>query len=48
MVLQTDGHMFLVKSPRRLRTVNSDDVTGAPALPVRAAKWTRAIRTRGL
>jgi len=33
MVLQTDGHRFLVESPKGLRTVSSDHVTGAPAPP---------------
>jgi len=42
MVLQTDGHWFLVESRRVLRTVGSDHVTGDPALPVRGAEWTRA------
>jgi len=35
MVLQTDGHRFLVDSPKGLRTVSSDQVTGAPAPPAR-------------
>jgi len=35
MMIQTDGHRFLVDSPRGLRTVSSDHVTGAPAPPVR-------------
>jgi len=48
MMLQTDGHRFLVKSPRGLRTVSSDHVTGAPAPPVRDSKWTRALRAQAL
>jgi len=36
-VLQTDGHRFLVQSPRCLRTASSDHVTGTPAPPVRDA-----------
>ena len=48
MVLQTYGHRFLVESPRDLRTVSSDHVTGAPAPPVRDAKWTRALRAQAL
>jgi len=48
MVLQTDGHRFLVESPRGLRTVRSDHVTGSPAPPARDAKWTRALRAQAL
>ena len=48
MLLQTDGHRFLVESPRDLRTVSSDHVTGAPEPPVRDAKWTRALRAQAL
>ena len=48
MVLQTYGHRFLVESPRGLRTVSSDHVTGAPAPLVRDAKWTRALRAQAL
>jgi len=44
MVLQTDGHRFLVESPEGLRTVSSDNVTGAPAPPARDARWKRALR----
>ena len=44
MVLQTDGHQFLVESHRGLRTVSSDHVTGAPAPPVRDTKGIRALR----
>jgi len=43
MVLQTDGYRFLVESPRGIRTVSSDHVTGAPTPPARDAKWTRAL-----
>jgi len=46
MVLQTDGHRFLVESPRGLRTVRSDHVTGASTPPARGAKWTRALRAQ--
>jgi len=48
MVLQTDGHRFLVESPKGLRTVSSDHVTGAPAPPARDGKWTRALRAQAL
>jgi len=48
MVLQTDGHRFLVNSPKGLRTVSSDHVTGAPAPPARDGKWTRAHRAQAL
>jgi len=48
MVLQTDGHRFLVESPKGLRTVSSDHVTGAPAPPARDGNWTRALRARTL
>jgi len=48
MVLQTDGHRFLVESPKGLRTVSSDHVTGAPAPPARDSKWTRALRAQAL
>ena len=47
-MLQTDGHRFLVESPKGLRTVSSDHVTGAPAPPARDAKCTRAVRARAL
>ena len=48
MVLQTDGHRFLVERPRGLRTVSSDHVNGAPAPPAWDAKWTRALRAQAL
>ena len=48
MVLQTDGHRFLVESLKGLRTVSSDHVTGAPAPPARDGKWTRALRAQAL
>jgi len=48
MVLQTDGYRFLVESPRGIRTVSSDHVTGAPTPPARDAKWTRALRAQAL
>jgi len=48
MVLQTDGHRFLVESPEGLRTVSSDHVTGAPAPPARDGKWTRALTAQAL
>jgi len=48
MVLQTDGHRFLVESPKGLRTVSSDHVTCAPAPPARDGKWTRALRAQAL
>jgi len=48
MVLQTDGHRFLVESPRGLRTVSSDHVTCAPAAPVRDAERTHALRAQAL
>ena len=48
MVLQTDGHRFLVESPKGLRTVSSDHGTGAPALPARDGKLTRALRAQAL
>jgi len=48
MVLQTDGHRFLVESPGGLRTVSSDHVTGAPPPPARDAKCTRALRAQAL
>jgi len=48
MVLQTDGHRFLVESPKGLRTVSSDHETGDPAPPARDGKWTRALRTQSL
>jgi len=48
MVLQTDVYRFLVESPKGLRTVSSDHVPGAPAPPVRDAKWTRALRAQAL
>ena len=46
LVLQSDGHRFLVESPRDLRTVSSDHFTGAPAPPVSDSKWTRAFRVQ--
>jgi len=46
MVLQTDGYRFLMESPKGLRTVSSDHVTGAPAPPARDGKWTRALRAQ--
>ena len=48
MRLQTDGLRFLVESPKGLRTVISDNVTGAPAPPARGANWTRALRAQAL
>ena len=48
MVLRTEGHRFLVESPRGLRTVSSDHVTGAPAPLARDDKWTRALRAQAL
>ena len=48
MVLRTDGHRILVVSPRGLRTTTSEHVTGAPAPPVRDAKWTRALGAQAL
>ena len=48
MVLQTDGRRFLVESPKGLRTVSSDHVTGAPAPPARDGKWTRALGAQAL
>ena len=48
MVLLTDGHRSLVESPKGLRTVRSDHVTGAPAPPARDGKWTRALRAKAL
>jgi len=48
MVLQTDGHRFLVESPKGMRTVSSDHVSGAPAPPARDGKWTRALRAQAL
>ena len=48
MVLQTDGYRFIIESPKGLRTVSSDHVTGAPAPPLRDAKWTRALNAQTL
>ena len=48
MVLQTDGYRFLIESPRGIRTVSSEHVTGAPTPPARDAKWTRALRAQAL
>jgi len=48
MVRQTDGHRFLVESPKGLRTVSSDHVTGTPALSARDGKWARALRAQAL
>jgi len=48
MVLQTDGHRFLVESPKGLRTLSSDHVTGAPAPPAPDGEWTRALRAQAL
>ena len=48
MVLQTDGHRFLVESPKGPRTVSSDHVTGARAPPARDDKWTRTLKARAL
>jgi len=48
MVLQTDGHRFLVESPKGLRTVSSDHVTAAPAPPARDGKCTRALKAQAL
>jgi len=48
MVLQIDGHRFLVESPKGLRTVSSDHVTGSPAPPARDGKWTRTLRAQAL
>jgi len=48
MVLQTDGHRFLMDSPNGLRTMSSDHVTGAPAPPARDGKWTRALGNKAL
>ena len=48
MVLQTDGHRFLVERSRGLRTVSSDHVNGAPAPPAWNSKWTRTLRAQAL
>jgi len=48
MVLQTDGHRFLVEIPKGLRTVSSHHVTGAPAPPARDCKYTWARRAQAL
>jgi len=48
MVLQTDGYRFLIESPRGIRTVSSDNATGAPTPPARHAKSTRALRAQAL
>jgi len=48
MVLQTDGHRFLVESPKGLRTVSSDHVTGAPSPPAQDGKEKRAHRSQAL
>ena len=48
MVLQTDGYRFFIESPKGLRTVSSDHVTGAPPAPLRDAKWTRALKAQTL
>jgi len=48
MVVQTDGHRYLVESARGLRTVCSEHATGAPAPPARDAQWTRARRAQAL
>jgi len=48
LVLQTDGHWFLVERPTGLCKVNSDHVTGAPAPQEPDAKWTRALRIEAL
>jgi len=48
MVLQTDGHLFLVESPKGRLTVRGDHVTGAPEPPARDANWTRALRAQAL
>jgi len=48
MVLQTDGYRFLFESPRGIRTVSRDLVTGAPTPPARDAEWTRALRAQAL
>jgi len=46
MVLHTDWYRFLLESPRGIRTVSSDHVTGAPTPLARDAKWTRALRAQ--
>jgi len=48
MVLQTDGYRFMIESPRGIRTVSSDHVTGAFTPPARDAKWNRALRAQAL
>jgi len=48
MLLQTDGHRSLVKSPKGPRTVSRDHLTGAPAPPARDGKWTRALRAQAV
>jgi len=48
MLLQTDGHRFLVESPKGLRTASSDHVTGAHAPPARDGKWTRDLMPQAL
>jgi len=48
IVLQTDGHRFLVESPMGLRTVSSDHVTDAPAPAAQDAKWTQALGAQAL
>jgi len=48
MVLQTAGYRFLIESPRGIRTVSSDQVTGAPTPLARDAKWTRALKAQAL
>jgi len=48
MVLQTDGHRFLLENSGGLRTVSSDHLTGAPAPPIRSAKWTRDLTAQAL
>jgi len=48
MVLQTEEHRFLVESPKGLRTVSNDHVTGVAAPPARDGKWKRALRAQAL
>jgi len=48
MVLQTNGHRFLVESLKGLRTVSSYHVTGAPAPPAPDGMCRRAVRAKAL
>jgi len=48
MALQTDERRLLVESPKGLRTLGRDHVTGAPAQPAPDGNWKRALGAQAL